>query len=255
MPLHLILTRFNLQYDADNTIGISSEWLNNRFTLFEQYCLPSVQKQTVQNFRWILICDIHTPDEYKVRLEHYKDTVPQIEVVYSGWMEDFNQLYRQIGNQYAENGTTLITTRLDNDDALAPTYVEKVQEVAKSRKDCIITFPCGCQTFIQDNRSYRIEYVSNHFTSRIEHSGYLTALGFDHTQLATFGELVQVIPTDEPMWEEFVHSRNIANGYQPAYKYTITSVAEAADIMCRWFGFQTRRIVRLIKRLFVVTNK
>lgn len=251
---HLILTRFNLQYEADDTIGISDEWLCDRMALFEEYCLPSIQKQTVQNFRWILICDIRTPDAYKAKLEHYKELVAQIEVIYTPRLEDFNPLYRQIGNTYASNNTLLLTTRLDNDDALAPTYVETAQNAAACIGDGIITFPRGRQTFVHDKRSYRVEYVSNHFTSRVEHSGFFTILGFDHTELNGFGKDVHVIYTDEPMWEEYVHGNNMLNDYLPAYKYTVTSLTDAIDITGRWLRFQANRGKHFIKRLIKLTR-
>ena len=65
---HIILTRFNLQYEADSHPGIEENWLATRMQLFEHYCLPSVQKQTVQDFIWVLLCDCDTPDVYKKRL-------------------------------------------------------------------------------------------------------------------------------------------------------------------------------------------
>ena len=51
-----IITRFNLKLyakDKENNPGLTSEWLSDRFVLFEQYCLPSIIKQTRQCFYWI----------------------------------------------------------------------------------------------------------------------------------------------------------------------------------------------------------
>ena len=63
--IHYILTRFNVDlYNKNNTkwqkdkngTNIDPEiWLENRFKLFETYCLPSIINQTSKNFKWIVL--------------------------------------------------------------------------------------------------------------------------------------------------------------------------------------------------------
>ncbi|MBP5642233.1 MAG: hypothetical protein J6W92_04135 [Paludibacteraceae bacterium] len=246
---HLIITRFNIQYEPDSHIGITEQWLSQRLPLFEQYCLTSVQAQTKSDFTWILLCDSNTPDKYKKQLDKYEQIVPQIKIIYSSWVEDVNKLYQQIGTSYVREGEKLLTTRLDNDDRIEPTYVERVQTIAKDMHQGIISFPLGRQTFVSANRSFRMRVTANHFTTRVEDSGYYTILGFDHTKLNESIGSVNVIETDEPMWEEFVHGKNIANGYYPNQRYTISSATDALFIFCKWLDFQWRRIIRLVRRL------
>lgn len=253
--IHLILTRFNLQYEADNRIGIEEQWLESRLKLFEQYCLPSIQKQTAADFIWLLLCNEETPKRYKQQLEEYKTRVPQLEIVYCEWVEDVNTLYHRIGQCYAKEGEILLTTRLDNDDRLSPAYIERVQEIAAEMSNGFISFPEGRQTFVGDHRSYRIRYIANHFTTRIEDTGYRTVLGFDHTRLTQQNDEVRIVDTREEMWEELVHGDNITNDYQPAFRYRITSASDIADLSRRWWKFQTRRVYRLLKRLFVASNQ
>lgn len=252
---HLILTRFNMQFEADMHVGIERAWLNERFMFFEQYCLPSVQKQTVQDFTWILLCDISTPAWGKERLESYRLRLPQIVIEYVPWVEDPNVLYQQIGLRYAKNGELLLSTRLDNDDALELTYVERVQPIAEEMRDGIISFAEGRQTFVRDHRSFSVRYVQNHFTSRVESSGYFTALGFDHTRLYDVTSAVRIVPSEEPMWEEIVHGGNIANGYDPHFRYSVRSVSDVTYLFCRWCAYQWQRVERLFKRLFVSAHK
>ena len=45
---HIILTRFNLQFELGNDIHTQPYWLDERFRLFEKYCLPSIVEQTNQ---------------------------------------------------------------------------------------------------------------------------------------------------------------------------------------------------------------
>ena len=65
---HFIITRFNLPiYSKTKSGNISStetKYLDNRFKLFMNYCLPSIKQQTCQNFKWLVLFDINTPDEY-----------------------------------------------------------------------------------------------------------------------------------------------------------------------------------------------
>src|ERR1700735_3717087 len=67
---HVILTRFNVRYEEDSavpSIGVDPGWLQERFRLFEKYCLPSVLGQTDQNFRWLLFFDRATPEPFATR--------------------------------------------------------------------------------------------------------------------------------------------------------------------------------------------
>ncbi len=98
---HIILTRFNLQYDPDSTLHIQPAWLDNRLALFERYCLPSVIQQTCKDFTWLILADRQTPDTQRQRLLSYENRVSCIKVIFCPYYDDFNVLYRQIGEQYA----------------------------------------------------------------------------------------------------------------------------------------------------------
>ena len=249
---HLIITRFNLQYEAGCNIGCQQEWLERRCSLFETYCMPSIQHQTCRHFAWLLLCDAATPEPYRSRIEAYKTAMPEIEVLWEPFFDDLNRLYSDIGKQYSEGVDFLLTTRLDNDDALAPSYVEEVQHVADKGEEGVITFPQGRQTFVNDGRSYRVRYRSNHFTSRLETRGFATVLGFDHTCLD--GVNLIVVETDGPMWEEFVHDSNMLNDYMPQYQYKVESLSDVFDLSHRWMRFQRLRLFRLLKSLFVASH-
>ena len=249
---HLLLTRFNLQYEEKDTIGIQQDWLEKRCALFETYCLPSIQKQTCQNFIWILVVDERTPEPYMSRILAYKNRMSQLSVISVPYYPDTEVLFHEIGTKYGKNGTILITSRVDNDDCLAENYIMEVQKLAREGKRGVLSFPEGKQTFIQDNISYRIRFVDNHFLSRIETQDFYTVLGFNHRDAGLYG--VQSISTDQPMWEEIVHSSNLINDYMPIYHYYIRSWQDLMDISKRWCRFQFNRLRRLLKRLFVVSD-
>lgn len=251
---HLIFTRFNIQYEEKDNIGIQPEWLEKRLRLFEQYCLPSIIRQSCKDFTWILLGDIRTTNEYKKRINNYTLQVPQIRTYWIGYQNDgYHAVYKKIGQEFAKNKDVFISTRLDNDDIFSPNYIEYVQNLAYKGIEGIISFPIGRQTFIKDNKSYKIRFAQNHSTSRIERSNFETIMVFDHTQVPT--NALHIVETDEPMWEEIVHGGNILNDYAPKYKYYITKPTDVWDLSKRWMRFQTNRLLRFGKRLFVPTHE
>jgi hypothetical protein len=79
---HFILTRFNIKLWSKDKNGQSTqteEWLKQRFDLFETYCLPSIQKQTQKNFKWIVLFDADTPAFYKEKIAKYQKECKHLE--------------------------------------------------------------------------------------------------------------------------------------------------------------------------------
>ncbi len=61
---HFVITLFNLKLwtqDKNNVSTRTDEWLEKRFELFENYCLPSLKAQTNKNFVWLCLFDQFTP--------------------------------------------------------------------------------------------------------------------------------------------------------------------------------------------------
>lgn len=245
---HLILTRFNIQYEIKSDDGIKPQWLENRCKLFETYCLPSLQKQTCQNYIWIIFADKRTPEPYVKRLENYQHTLSQLRIQWTSFYEDYNVLYQEIGQKYANGYNKLLTSRIDNDDAFATTYVEKVQQIALGGHEGTISFPIGRQTFLDNHKSYQIKYVENHFLSRIETKEFHTILGFDHREAKKHNLLI--IKTEQPMWEEIVHDNNIANQYVPSFMHKITSFSDFTDIAHRYLLVQKKRTHKVFNMVF-----
>ena len=251
---HLIFTRFNIQYEEGDTIGICPSWLDERLRLFEAYCLPPIQHQTCTNFIWLIIGDSRTPIEYKTRIESYKTILPQIRVIWTPYQKDcYHNFYRNLGQEFASGYDILISTRLDSDDATPANYVEVVQKIAQEGLEGIISFPVGKQTFVNTNKSYKVRYVQNHSTSRIEKSGFETIMVYDHTQVTIDQE--HLFETKEPMWEEIVHGGNMLNDYVPKYHYYINGFSDFWDLSRRWVRFQWKRLKRFLDTFFVSVHK
>lgn len=241
---YLILTRFNLQFEADRHPGIQPEWLDERMQLFRQYTYPSVKGQTMQDFDWVVILDENTPTEYLKQLEQLKADCPQMQLRFAGYQADYNPLYAQIGAQYATQ--TLVSIRLDNDDQIAPDFLEQLgKQVETNSSDRIISFTHGAQLYTSAGEQYQVRWKKNHFVCFVENFGYITALGADHTQIPD-GQ-IQPIATAEPMWTEVVHQHNICNGYNPDITYLSGNKRMLSKLRQDYWK---KRIENRIKRLF-----
>lgn len=218
---HIILTRFNLQYDLQSDIHIESNWLNERFRLFEQYCLPSILQQTNQNFVWIILACQQTPQEYQRRFDKLIGENTHIKIEYCAYYDDVNRLYQTIGEKYIENYDFLLSTRIDNDDMLAKHFVETLQTYVNSHinTNSIITFPRGIQWFEKANIAFSASYIQNHFLNMFESRENIhTCLGFNHTSI----KKEEVVKLDnQSMWCEIVHESNMCNSYTPKYHYSL----------------------------------
>ncbi len=220
---HLLLTRFNVRESELFKQALDETWLDGRVRLFEKYCLPSIQKQTRKNFKWIILWDGGTPDKYRDLERKYSKMVGcQLHFEYLASWYDYNNL-SPVLSKYIDNGSShIITSRIDSDDAIASDYISCVNSSVKdSNVPYFIAFPHGAQYFSEKNTFFDVQYKLNHFTSLVEPANgeFSSVLKFNHTEIQP-SQKVLYISTPDPMWLEVVHGGNILNNYTPAYKYS-----------------------------------
>jgi hypothetical protein len=104
----------------------------------------------------------------------------------------------------------LITTRLDNDDAIIRNFIELIQLQFKGQSCEFINFTQGyC---LHNRKLYKMEDSSNPFISLIEcldGSPPKSVLCVAHNKLTTIGNIHQV--TNEPAWLQVIHRGNVSN--------------------------------------------
>ena len=116
---HYLLTRFNLRLWPHNKVGEETqteEWQRRRVALFETYTLSSVAAQTCQDFVWIILFD----------------SCKQIKVisVKGAYSRAFARIYRDVMVKDLDGYKgPVISTYLDNDDAIARCFVSDVQRI------------------------------------------------------------------------------------------------------------------------------
>lgn len=241
---HFILTRFNLflwNKDKEGNKVRSREWLEHRFELFERYCLPSIKNQTCKSFKWIVLFDSTTPDAFKARIGEWQKGCSQLIPVYVESKDGhrFAQIFREevvqmLGlNQELENSrysstntddtnhtdkcfNRVLTTYLDNDDALSIHFVEDLQRRAADLSDgTFIYYRDGYQLFTDHQYLMKIHYPRNHFASVVEDGNpttLKTIYGYgSHYYIDKIkGAKIEYVK-DLPMWCEVIHEKNMGN--------------------------------------------
>lgn len=204
---HVILTRFNLPTPgAESMVRAREGWLRERIDLFERYTVPSIIRQSVHDFRWIVYLDPESPDWLIERLAPYID---------SGL---FTPLYREsvtwqdvaadVRGLTGAGGSLLLTTNLDNDDAVAGDFVERVQRLARTHKRAALFLRSGL--IVRDGELYLRRDDENAFCSVVEPwEGVQTAWRDWHTLLRAHFPVV--IDAGRPAWLQVVHGGNVSN--------------------------------------------
>lgn len=211
MPLtHLLLTRFNVQagYGAPKA-GLDPKWLAYRFQLFEQYCYPSVCAQSNQNFKWLIFFDNQTPEEFKSKIAVYARYKNLIPIYVEGYFSEA-VLRTKLAAHIDSGSSHVITTRLDNDDAVIQNFIELIQLQFKGQSCEFVNFTQGyC---LHNQKLYLTKDESNPFISLIESldsSPPKSVLCVAHNKLETIGNIHQV--TNEPAWLQVIHRGNVSN--------------------------------------------
>ena len=218
-----LFTRFNLPIYVENKFGGSThteEWLEDRFELYDKYCLPSIAKQAHENFIWVVFFDVDTPKRFVDRVAAYKTVCPQLFPVFLN-KEETQMLATWtdvIVKSLKSPSELLIEIRLDNDDALNIAFIERVYRKAKEpgKTKEIISYLYGLQYYVEKNWAFRIPYADNHFLAFIDrdydrNKAITHILQFDHSKPNAYPYSFSLIREDCCMWMENVHGQNVAN--------------------------------------------
>ncbi len=212
---HYLVTRFNVpverwQRDKSGQATLDDAWFDHRLDLFSTYCLPSVMHQTEQHFQWLIYCDHNISPSQLLKLSKLIADVNRFTIRMADSLEnmldDLRQLISQSGTPY------VITSRLDNDDAIAVDYVHDVQLRFEEKDKLLLHFDDGIAYDCIDRVATRMQTkVHNTFTSLIERAAeandMVTVYGFHHTEIPSSIRIVH-IPAGEH-WLKVIHDRNL----------------------------------------------
>ena len=255
--VHTLITRFNLATPGrEQAFRQSPDWLAGRFDLFERYCLPSVRDQTSSDFIWLVLFDSETPQWARERIVRAQ-AVCRFDAVFTPLFDNagWARLVRDAIGPVAENRVVL-TSNLDNDDAIAADYLERVRDAAIANwrgETFAINVTAGL--VLARRRLYRFVHPANAFTTLVEGDSdrLRTTMTIRHNELAHHVPIIQVGGT--PGWLQVVHDNNVSNrvrgsivAQSQATRFAAAILAEAepptvAEIMLdRWFQAPARRL-------------
>ena len=203
---HIIITRFNLNYQfgGNKSPGLDRNWLLHRFDLFKRYTFPSFYNQTNKNFKWMVFFDKDTPLNFKKvisQLPNWDNFIP----IYTKTLPVRPAVLEKVD----PNVSYLITTRVDNDDAISVDFVDNIQKQFCCQDFEFINFTNGF--VLCKDKLYRMKIHSNAFISLIEKysDSSKTVMCHNHTKLAELGRINEIrIP---PMWLQIIHEKNVSN--------------------------------------------
>ena len=202
---HTLITRFNIASPGrEMPIRNRPGWLDRRFDLFERYCLPSVAAQSERAFDWLIYFDEATPDTYRERIERARELFAYTPIFVGSF--DMAQSARDI----ATDGAKVVTTRLDNDDAMARDFIARVQAAAsEAEPGTVLNFPRGLA--LRGGRAFSAFDESNPFASLVEDTAapVRTIWSAPHDALGRDWRVVQI--DAPPMWLQVVHGENVSN--------------------------------------------
>jgi hypothetical protein len=214
---HFLLTRFNVRVNYHKSkpgIGLNRDWLEHRFELFDRYCFPSVQGQSNLNFKWLVFFDRETPEDFQHKIKEYtkwNNFIP-VYIDYRNYLG--NRFVQPTILNYIERKTRyLITSRIDNDDAIALNFIEIIQNNFRYQDFEFLNFPNGY--VLAKQKLYSRTYLSNPFISLVESihpetvDGFKTIYCGNHYDLSSVGTIKQIQAM--PTWLQVIHENNVTN--------------------------------------------
>ena len=213
---HFILTNFNIPFPAYSHYK-QNNWLKHRFKIFDKYCYPSVRGQVNQNFKWIVIFDINTPDIFKSRINHYaewENFIPayiSINEEENPWRQN-DRFQREIISRYlTDENEYLITTKLDNDDAISKYFIQIVQNHFYHQEFQFLNFSNGYFLNYNTYEIYLVNLPSGFFASLIEKADNFKTIrcGVSHPDFHTIGPIEEIVT--KPLWLAGIHGKNESN--------------------------------------------
>jgi hypothetical protein len=215
---HFLITRFNCPIGyAQENIGIMDAWLTKRFALFERFCLPSVRTQSTKDFTWLLLLDKRTPRPWLSRLTRNVAELSSPVIVLTLTRYSERRIREQI-QKLASNVDVIITTRLDNDDAIARTFLGKVVEICRKLthdRHYVINFRYGCQIHKSGLYLFAPSYLNPFISLLSPVSNLRTVYHAGHQDMGAVGTVINIGSGEEEnaeiMWMQVLHSSNVSN--------------------------------------------
>jgi hypothetical protein len=198
---HFLLTQFSIPAPQAPGRNRDEGWLRFRLDLLERLGAPSVRAQSTAAFRWVLLVDEASPAWVLERLEAITTDLPAIVLpVGSQWRASLDDFLTK-----RSLTDILLTSQMDSDDAIAPTFVREVQ--AHAGPETVINASVGARFDWQSGNLVRLR-KKRAFESVCSTHGR-NIFHFHHGRAGL--ELPSVELVGRPLWLQTIHGGNLAN--------------------------------------------
>lgn len=234
---HFLITRFNLLHMPGCSVPDRKTWIawtNGRFSIFQNFCLPSIINQTNKKFKWLIYFDATTPSEFDDQINSLM-RYDFIDICYANGYDDFQVKYSQdIQQRISSNTKWIITSRLDNDDCLHCQAIERIQKEFIPVDRFMISLTLGYVYSMESQKLSKYYYPMSPFISLIEKSGSVAGIfqkshiAWDVLQLHIFKELYNryfrknekrkvCFVLDDVLWIQLYHGGNVSNSFYKGF--------------------------------------
>lgn len=193
-------------------------WLAHRFILFENFCLPSVLSQDTKDFHWIILIDERTPARWVIRLKRNLLSIQAKITILP--VDRFSELkiVNEIKMNVVDEDHVIITTRLDNDDAIPRNYLSTVLSLTQTlcpNNYYALNFSNGCKLHKSGIYKFMPSDLNPFISAMSPMHNLKTALNQPHPTMDKFGTVIRIDDSfagvDSIMWMQVIHSKNISN--------------------------------------------
>ena len=203
---HFVLTRFNVR-SFYHTAEPTDEWLHGRLGLFRKFCLPCLANQTNRNFIWLVFVDSLSPKWFLTEMLKLGEGIFEMVVVVGAFTP------ATISTEVSLRTDTnyVLTTRLDNDDAVADDFIETIQRFFDGQVFEFLNLVNGAQ--YTPGKAYLRPYTKNPFLTLVENitTNPPSTVFVEHHYRVDEKGPVRNIRTSHPMWLQIIHGGNVLN--------------------------------------------
>jgi hypothetical protein len=175
-----------------------------------------VINQNNKNFTWLICLDTETDPHIIEILNSIKRNHRNIKLLLINGYRNFLPVLKKHIAESLSDTPYIITSRLDNDDAIRYDYIDRIQNNFNKQEKCLIDFPNGLCLEIEPN--FRLSYRKmefNPFLSLIENSNDFKTVMHYFSHLAWKKEKVTLNKIKNTRtWLQIIHNRNKLNSFK-----------------------------------------
>jgi hypothetical protein len=159
--------------------------------------------------------DVATREEDRVKISELQNEYPKLEPIFIDGAESFNQeVVIEVKKKTGNNFSHIITTRLDNDDAIHESFVQAVQEQFKGQDEALIDPISGYSLWTHSPTLLaKVKKPFNPFMSLIEKnvSELTTVSTRNHDHWSSYQN--RLVLDGIPLWLQVIHGENQASQF------------------------------------------